>query len=40
MIDKKLKIWNGAVEKANLDFESNKKEFWAFVNRRTKARRE
>ena len=25
------KKWNGVVEKANADFEANKKEFWSFV---------
>ena len=27
------------VEKANSDFEGNRKEFWAFVGRRTKAKK-
>ena len=32
-------IWNEVVEKANSDFEGNRKEFWAFVGRRTKGRK-
>ena len=39
VIEKKLNIWNEVVEKANLDFEGNRKEFWAFVGRRTKGRK-
>ena len=35
----KVHIWNGVVEKANADFEANKKEFWSFVGRRTKGRK-
>ena len=35
--EKKLNIWR---EKANTDFDGNKKEFWAFVGRRTKGKRE
>ena len=27
------------MEKANADFEANKKEFWSFVGRRTKGRK-
>ena len=27
------------MEKANADFEGNKKEFWSFVGRRTKGRK-
>ena len=34
-----MNIWNGVVEKANADFEANKKEFWSFVGRRTKGRK-
>ena len=37
---KKLNIWNELVEKANSDFEENRKEFWAFVGRRTNSRKE
>ena len=40
VLEKKLSIWNEVVEKANSDFEGNKKEFWAFVGRRTKGRKE
>ena len=29
-MEKKLKVWNGVVEKANADFEANKKEYWSF----------
>ena len=39
VIEKKLNIWNEVVEKANSDFEGNRKEFWAFVGRRTKGRK-
>ena len=28
VMEKKLNIWNGVVEKANADFEANKKELW------------
>ena len=38
-MEKKLNVWNGVVEKANADFEANKKEFWSFVGRRTKGRK-
>ena len=34
-----MNVWNGVVEKANADFEANKKEFWSFVGRRTKGRK-
>ena len=37
--EKKLNIWREVVEKANTDFDGNKKEFWAFVGRRTKGKR-
>ena len=36
---KKLQIWNEVVDKANSDYEGNKKEFWAFVGRRTKGKK-
>ena len=36
VMEKKLNIWNGVVEKAN---EANKGEFWSFVGRRTKGRK-
>ena len=39
IIEKKLNIWNEVVERANSDFEVNKKEFWAFVSKRTKGRK-
>ena len=39
VLEKKLNISNEVVEKANNDFEGNKKEFWAFVCRRTKGRK-
>ena len=32
----KLEVWNQVVEKANSDFEGYRKEFCAFVGRRTK----
>ena len=37
--EKKLNIWREVVEKANTDFARSKKEFWAFVGRRTKGKR-
>ena len=37
--EKKLNIWREVVEKATTDFDGNKKEFWAFVGRRTKGKR-
>ena len=30
-------VWNEVVEKVIADFEGNRKEFWAFVGRRTKS---
>ena len=33
--EKKLTIWNEVVEKVNVDFDGSRKEFWAFVCRRT-----
>ena len=36
VIEKKLNIWNELVEKMNTDFDENRKEFWAFVGRKTK----
>ena len=38
VIEKKLDMWNNIVEKANQDFEGNKKQFWSFVGRRTKCK--
>ena len=37
--EKKLNIWNEVVEKANIDFEDSRKEFWAFVSRRTRGKK-
>lgn len=34
---KKLTVWKEVVEKVNVDLEGSRKEFWAFVSRRTKA---
>ena len=31
-------MWKEVVEKANVDFEGSRKEFWAFIGRRTKAK--
>ena len=39
VIEKKLNIWNEVVERANSDFEGCKKEFWAFISKKTKGRR-
>ena len=39
VIEKKLAVWNEVVEKANEDFEGSRKEFWAFVGRRTRGKR-
>ena len=36
--EKKLNIWNELVEKANTDFDENRKEFWAFVGRKSKGK--
>ena len=38
-IEKKLNSWNEVLEKANSDYDGNRKEFWAFVGRRTKGRK-
>ena len=38
VIEKKLDMWNNIVEKANQEFEGNKKQFWSFVCRRTKCK--
>ena len=37
--EKQLNNWREVVEKANTDFVGSKKEFWAFVRRRTKGKR-
>ena len=39
VVQKKLEVCNEVVERANSDFEGNRKEFWAFVGRRTKGKR-
>ena len=31
-------MWKEVVEKVNVDYEGRRKEFWAFVGRRTKAK--
>ena len=36
VIEKKLNNWNEIVEKVNTDFDENRREFWAFVGRKTK----
>ena len=38
VIEKKLNMWIHIVERANQDFEGNKKQFWFFVGRRTKCK--
>ena len=37
--EKKLTIWNEVVEKVNVDFDGSRKEFWAFVGRRMKGKK-
>ena len=37
--EKKLTIWNEVVEKVIVDFDGSRKEFWAFVGRRTKGKK-
>ena len=39
VIEKKLNIWNELVEKVNTDFDENRKEFWAFVGRKSKSKK-
>ena len=39
MREKKCSMWNAVVERANVDFEGNRKEFWSFVSRRTKCKK-
>ena len=39
VIEKKLNIWNELVEKVNTDFDENRKEFWAFVGRKSKGKK-
>ena len=36
---KKTDIWNDVVEKVNTDYEGSRKEFWAFVGRRSKGKK-
>ena len=36
---KKISIWNEVIERANADFEGSRKEFWAFVSRRSKGKK-
>ena len=38
VIEKKLNIWNELVEKVNTDFDENRKEFWAFVDGKSKGK--
>ena len=38
VVQNKLEVSNEEVERANSDFEGNRKEFWAFVGRRTKGK--
>ena len=35
---KKLTVWKEIVEKVNVNFDRSRKDFWAFVGRRTKAK--
>ena len=37
--EKKLQIWNEVVHKPNSEYDGSKKEFWAFVGRRTKGKK-
>ena len=39
VIEKKLNIWNELVEKVNRHFNENRKEFWAFVGRKSKGKK-
>ena len=39
VIEKKLNSWNEVLENANSDYDGNRKEFWAFVGRRTKGKK-
>ena len=39
VIEKKLNIWNELVERVNTDFDENRKEFWAFVGRKSKGKK-
>ena len=37
--EKKLNIWNELVEKVNTDFDENRKEFWAYVGRKSEGKK-
>ena len=39
LVRKKTDIWNDVVEKLNTDYEGSRKEFWAFVGRRSKGKK-
>ena len=39
IVKKKIDIWNDVVEKVNTDYEGHRKEFWAFVGKRTKSKK-
>ena len=39
VIEKKLITWNELVEKVNTDFDENRKQFWAFVGRKSKGKK-
>ena len=39
VIEKKINIWNELVQKVNTDFDENRKEFWAFVGRKSKGKK-
>ena len=39
VFEKKLNIWNELVEKVKTDFDENRKEFWAFVGRKSKGKK-
>ena len=39
VLHKEVNNWNEVLEKANSDYDGNRKEFWAFVGRRTKGRK-
>ena len=36
--EKKLTLWSEVLEKVNVYFDGSRKEFWAFVGRRTKGK--
>ena len=39
VFEKKLNIWNELVDKVNTDFDENRREFWAFVGRKSKGKK-